>query len=112
MKGLNSSWFFARWQAIYAASNPGHLRDRWSADGVEWIKERHYYWGDAYSFQVESHRLEHRAAGKAAWSLLVVIERWWGPDKEKAFRQVQWCKLLSGSADRVLAWVKRQSPDA
>ena len=79
---------------------------------MEWIKERHYYWSDGYSFQLESHRLEQRGTAQAAWSLLVVIERWWGPDREKAFRQVQWCKLLAGSADRVLAWVKRQDTDA
>jgi hypothetical protein len=108
VRGLNSTGFFARWQAIYTASNPGHVADHWRVGGVEWIKERHYYWGNHYSFQVEAHRLEHRDGGKGAWSLLVVIERWWGPNKDKDLRQTQWCKLLSGSADRVLAWTKRQ----
>ena len=112
MRGLSSSAFFARWQAIYAASNPGHLKDRWSVDGVVWVKERHYFWGERYSFQVEVHRLEHRGAERSQWALLVVIERWWGADKEKGLRQTQWCKLLSGSSERVLAWARRQSVNA
>lgn len=111
MRGLNSASFFRFWQAIYAASNPGLTADHWRVDGVEWVKERHYYWGDQYSFQVEAHRLEYKESAKPGWLLLVVIERWWGPDKNRDLRQVQWCKVLSGSADRILAWVRRQNAD-
>jgi hypothetical protein len=109
MRGLNSASFQRNWNSIYDGSNPGHKTDRWRVDGVEWIKERHYYWGERYSFQVETHRLTHDDSAKPGWTLLVVIERWWGPDKNRDLRQVQWAKILSGSSDKVLAWVRRQN---
>ncbi|HUC62213.1 MAG TPA: hypothetical protein VMF53_09675 [Alphaproteobacteria bacterium] len=107
MRGLNSASFRHAWHALYDASNPAHRADRWSVDGVAWVKERHVYWGDAVSFQVETHRLSH-AAPKGGWTLLVVIERWWGPDRARAVREVEWAKMLEGSAEKALAWMRRQ----
>jgi len=108
MRGLHSHSFFWEWQAVYASSNPGHRKDRWEIDGVDWTKERHAYWSDQYSVQLEVHRMEYKPADRLEWQLLVVIERWWGPDREKNLRVTSWCKLLSGRADRVLAWLRKQ----
>jgi hypothetical protein len=108
MRGLNSHSFFWQWEAVYAASNPGHLQDRWTVDGVDWIKERHAYWGDQYSVQLEVHRLVYRRNNKLEWQLLVVIERWWGPDRQAGIRNTSWCKLICGKADGVLAWLRKQ----
>lgn len=108
MRGLSSRSFFARWQALYAASNPGRGRDRWTVDGVDWIQERHSYWGASYSFQFELHRLLRRSDGKTEWELLVAIERWWGPNRDKSMRDTYWCKALSGRTDQILAWMRKQ----
>ncbi len=58
--------------------------------------------------QHEVHRLEHRNGGKIDWQIMVVIERWWGPDRNKGIRDISWCKLISGRADRVLTWLRKQ----
>jgi hypothetical protein len=108
MPGLNSRTFFWRWQALYAATNPGRDKERWEVDGALWTKERHAYWGGGYSFQLEIHRLERRSGAKLEWQILVATERWWGPDREQSVRDVSWCKLIAGRADRVLAWLRKQ----
>jgi len=106
MSGLNSRWFFLQWQIVYASSNPGHRKDHWVVDGVNWTKERHGYWGEHYSVQHEVHRLEFR--GSNEWQLLVVTERWWGSDGQKCIRDTWWCKLISGRADKVRTWLRKQ----
>ena len=108
MRGLHSRSFFWQWQAVYAASNPGRDKDRWEIDGVAWTKERHAHWGNDYSFQLEIHRLERRTGAKVEWQILVVTERWWGPDREKSVRDTAWCTLISGRAERVLQWLRKQ----
>jgi hypothetical protein len=106
MRGLHTRNFFWQWHAAYAASNPGHGKNHWQ--GVSWTKERHAYWGARYSMQHEVHCLERRNGGKIDWQIMVVIERWWGPDKDKGIRDISWCKLVSGRADRVLSWLRKQ----
>lgn len=108
MRGLNSRSFFARWQALHAASNPGLLSDRWEVDGVEWTKERHAYWGSAYSCQFEVHRMVRPGGAGTGWTLLVVVERWWGPDRTAAVRESYWCRPLAGKAERILDWMRKQ----
>jgi hypothetical protein len=108
MRGLHTRSFFWQWHAAYAASNPGHGKDHWQVDGVSWTKERHAYWGEHYSMQHEVHRLDHRSGGKVDWQIMVVIERWWGPERDKGIRDISWCKLISGRADRVLSWLSKQ----
>lgn len=108
MRNLNSRSFFWAWQTLYGASNPGHLKDHWQVDGVDWTKERHAYWGEHYSVQHEVHRLQYRHGSKVEWELLVVVERWWGPDREKAIRDTCWCRAINGRPDRILAWFRKQ----
>ena len=108
MSSLHSHSFFWQWQTLYASSNPGHLKDRWKIDGVDWSRERHIYWSDQYSMHLEVHRLERKSGDKLEWQLLVVIERWWGSDRQKSIRDSSWCKLIQGRADRVLAWLQKQ----
>jgi hypothetical protein len=58
--------------------------------------------------QQEVHRLERKSGSKIDWQIMVVIERWWGPDRDKGIRDTSWCKLITGRADRVLAWLRKQ----
>jgi hypothetical protein len=108
MRGLNSRSFFWQWQALYSASNPDHQKDSWEVDGVSWTKERHAYWGTTYSVQLEVHRLERKNGAKLDWHILVVIERWWGPDRKKCLRDTSWSKLIGGRPERVLGWLRKQ----
>ena len=52
--------------------------------------------------------MERKSASEVDWEILVVIERWWGPDREKHIRYSSWCKLIRGRAERVLAWLRKQ----
>jgi len=109
MSSLNSRAFFRQWQMLYDASNPDHLKDRWKVDGIDWTKERHAYWGENYSTQYEVHRLVHWEGRELEWQLLVVVERWWGPDRKTCIRNVSWCRAVSGKSDKVRAWFKKRS---
>lgn len=108
MRGLHTRNFFWQWHAVYAASNPGHAKDHWQVGDVSWTKQRHVYWGEHYSMQQEVHRLERTTGSKIEWQIMVVTERWWGPDRDKGIRDTSWCKLITGRADRVLAWLRKQ----
>ncbi|MGH6990242.1 MAG: hypothetical protein ACREFD_09185 [Stellaceae bacterium] len=108
MAGLHSRSFFWQWQAVYAASNPGREKEHWEVDGVSWTKERSLHWGKDYSFQIETHRLERTSGGRIDWRIMVVTERWWGPDRDRAVRDTAWSTLISGRADRVLQWLRKQ----
>lgn len=108
MRGLHTRNFFWQWHAVYAASNPGHAKDHWQVEDVSWTKQRHVYWGEHYSMQQEVHRLERKTGSKIDWQIMVVTERWWGPDRDKGIRDTSWCKLITGRADRVLAWLRKQ----
>jgi hypothetical protein len=108
MRGLNNRSFFARWQVLYARSNPGLTKDRWEVDGCDWSKERHSYWGKHYSYQFEVHRLQRQSRGKSDWVLLVIIERWWGEDRTKCVRESYWCRADASKSDAILAWFRRQ----
>lgn len=108
MPGLHTRNFFWQWHAVYAASNPGLGKDRWQVEDVSWTKERHAYWGENYSLQLEVHRLERKSGGKVDWQIMVVTERWWGADRENGIRDTSWCKLITGRADRVLSWLRKQ----
>jgi hypothetical protein len=111
MKGVRDSQLLPRWHRVYAASNPGLTRDSWEVDGVTWRRQRHSYWGADYSFQFEVHTLVREGRDKATWSLLVAVEHWWGPDRERGSRTVEWCRLLTGRAEAVQAWLKQKVPD-
>jgi len=38
-----------------------------------------------------------------------VVERWWAEDKRNCLRDQFWCKLVSGRADAVRAWLKKNT---
>jgi hypothetical protein len=105
---VHSRSFLFQWQLLYAASNPGQRKDKWHVDGVDWTRERLSFWGTDYSVTLEVHQLKHQRGGKIDWQLMVVIESWWGPDRQKAIRSSTWNKIMSGKADQILAWLKRQ----
>jgi hypothetical protein len=108
MAGLHGGNFFWQWQAVYAATNPGRDKEHWEVDGVSWTKERSLHWGRTHSFQIEIHHLERKVGDRIDWHILVVTERWWGPNRDKAVRDTAWCTLISGRPEHVLQWLRRQ----
>jgi len=109
MRSLHDKSFFWAWDALYSLSNPQRDKDRWVVDGVLWLKERHAYWGINYSVQLEVHQLETQLRHRSDWKIIVVVERWWAEDKRNCLRDQFWCKLVSGRADAVRAWLKKNT---
>jgi hypothetical protein len=105
MANLNSRGFLDCWQIIRSATAPAPDSARWQAGGVEWRRQRHAFAGDGCSFAIEIHRLTSVRPGAASWSLMVVIEHWWGEDKE-ALRSASWARCLSGSSATIFAWAR------
>jgi hypothetical protein len=105
MANLNRSSFLDCWQIIRAATAPGPDCARWQAGGVDWRRQRHAFSGDGCSFAIEIHRLAFVRPGAASWSLMVVIEHWWGADKE-ALKSTSWARCLSGSSAAIFAWAR------
>jgi len=105
VKGFSDNRFFNLLARLQVASNPHPTIDRWSFDGVDWRRERQSHWGQDYAYQVEAQTLTH--TGRPAWSLLVIGETWWGPDRKLALRQTHWGRLVSSSKTAALAWFNR-----
>jgi hypothetical protein len=55
MRGVNDRNFFNSWQLLYKNSCPGATRTHWHVGDVEWQKDRHSYFGSAYSVTNEVH---------------------------------------------------------
>jgi hypothetical protein len=108
---IHSRGFFLQWQLLCAASNPGGRKDRWQVDGVDWTKERLNLWGGDYSVALDIHQLSRKRAGKLDWRLMIVTERWLGPDRAKGIRSSSWSKLISGKPDQVVTWLRKQGAD-
>lgn len=109
MSRLSGGHFLRHWRAVYSHSNPGMKLDRWHFEGADWTRDRHAHWGPDISFQVEIHRIMHDGRGAAAWSLLVVSERWFAEDRNKDIRTTEFCKLLSGKTETVAYWFRKHA---
>jgi hypothetical protein len=105
MTKLNSRGVLDRWQIVQRATIPGAECENWQVDGVDWRRQRHAFAGGGYSFAVEIHRLACARPGKSSWSLMVVVEHWWGADKE-VLKTASWARRLSGSSASIFAWVR------
>lgn len=107
MRGVNHRKFLQLWHLVLSATNPGLTADRWQVADVQWSRVRHNYTGHAYSFSLEIHTLERQRAGRLAWRLLVVVETWWGSDREP-LRAATWARAEAGDAHAIIDWVEEQ----
>jgi hypothetical protein len=106
MRGFHHANFLQLFREVERAAGPAPGIDRWRADGVEWRRERHGYWGRACSFQIETHELVRSGRGSEEWRFLLVVETWWGRSREKHIRSNHWGKLETGRTADVLRWFK------
>jgi hypothetical protein len=107
MKSIHGKAFLDLWQALYHESSPGPTADRWHLDGVDWVRETYRIGTRDYGFHVDAHVLTHAGEKAAAWSLLVVVERWWRSGAHDPLKTSQWCRVLAGQDKQVLAWFER-----
>lgn len=108
MRSIHSKTFLDVWQALYHQSNPGPAASNWRCDDVEWTRETYRVGGQAYSFHTEAHVLSRDGDARSAWTLLVVVERWWAPGQRDVLKTTQWRQVLKGKDKHVLDWFERQ----
>jgi hypothetical protein len=95
--------FIERWLIIRLATAPGPDCDRWHVDGIEWHRQRHTLSSDGCCFAIEIHRLH--STDPAKWSMLVVVEHWWG-EKKEPLKSRTWVRRLSGNSTAIAAWAR------
>jgi hypothetical protein len=83
--------------------------DNWKVGDVVWLRNRHSFWAQHYSFQIESHTLELFDHRHSLWSLWVVIERWWGERSKDAVRFTEWTRVTKGDSRQVVRWLREQA---
>jgi hypothetical protein len=106
MKTFASPSFFRVFDLLVGDTNPGFKQSRWSADGVDFERERHNFSGPRHEFTIEIFTLTK--AGKRGWSLMVVKDYWWAGKESDAGRMPHWAKLKDGQRADVFAWFRDQ----
>ena len=106
MKSFTDTRFTNAFARLLTAGNRNPQVDHWTFDDTAWLRERHGFWGQAASFQLETLIVEH--AGAPAWRIMVVREHWWHGPERKAVRSGQWVKLIDGERKAALKWFERQ----
>ncbi len=106
MKSFNDALFANRFMRISMATCPGHQINNWQVAGVAWCRDRHSYYGQAYSFQCDAYTLTF--SGRRSWAILYVNETWWDEAGKAVVRSTHWGRLLRGNKSDVFAWFKAQ----
>jgi hypothetical protein len=107
MARFGSAAFWRLFHEVAYGTNPNASVDRWRVEDVEWIRERHAFWGRDYSIQMTVHTLV--CSGRRPWKLLAVVESWWGEDRSKAIKSQEWCRPARGQPNDVAGWFAAQA---
>lgn len=97
-------------EQILYAKNPHYEARSWTAEGVECRRDRHRYSSQLYAFTLEILQLRFAQAGRSAWEVFIVNERWMSGAPEILIRGTKWLKLVSGRPSDVRDWVYRYRP--
>jgi hypothetical protein len=106
MKSFTDARFTHALARLLTARNRNPQVDSWTVGDTAWLRERHGFWGQAASFQLETLTIEH--SKNPAWRIMVVREHWWHGPERKAVRSGQWVKLIGGEREAALKWFERQ----
>lgn len=75
IKSFTDTRFINAFARLLTASNRNPQVDSWTVGDTAWLRERHGFWGQATSFQLETLTIEH--SKNPAWRIMVVREHWW-----------------------------------
>lgn len=79
-------------------------KHKWQACGVECILDRHSYYGEMYSFDVEVLHMRCKAATRLNWQLYLVSE-FWRNEAGETVRLTKWLKQTAGKPADVMQWI-------
>ncbi len=91
-------------EGIVRTPGAGLGKHKWEARGVECILDRHSYYGEMYSFDVEVLHLRLRVATRVKWQLYLVGE-FWRNEAGETVRMTKWLKLTAGKRADVMRWI-------
>jgi hypothetical protein len=91
-------------ECIVKSPAAGLARHKWEAAGVDCVLDRHSYFGELYSFDVEVLRLHAKAPPRAKWQLYLVTE-FWRNEAGETVRMAKWLKLTAGKRADVMRWI-------
>ena len=111
MANLSSANFLRHWRQLYTRSNPKFLLDRWTVEDVDWTRQRHAFWSDGISFQIEHHVMTRAAGRKLQWRLLVTTEQLFFGPKHDPVRNTESVKVLHGKAKEIGDWFRNGPGD-
>jgi hypothetical protein len=79
-------------------------KHKWDASGVECVLDRHSYYGEMYSFDVDVLHLRLKMATRVKWQLYLVTE-FWRNEACETVRMTKWLKQTAGKPADVMRWV-------
>ncbi len=79
-------------------------KHKWETGGVECVLDRHTYYGEMYSFDVEVLHLRLMVASRLKWQLYLVTEFWRDATGETV-RMTKWLKQTAGKPADVMRWI-------
>jgi hypothetical protein len=92
---LNRNSLLNRWQIVHRARIPSPDCARRQVSGVDWYRNvTRSLWRSFLRHRGASARL--RSKRHSPWSLMVVVEHWWGSDKD-VLKTATWARRPSGS---------------
>jgi len=79
-------------------------KHKWESSGVECVLDRHSYYGEMYSFDVEVLHLRLKVASHLKWQLYLVTD-FWRNEAGETVRMTKWLKLTAGKRADVMKWI-------
>jgi hypothetical protein len=79
-------------------------KHKWEWSGAECVLDRHTFYGEMYSFDVEVLHLRLQVASRLKWQLYLVTE-FWRNEAGETVRMTKWLKLTAGKRADVMKWI-------
>jgi hypothetical protein len=98
---LNSAEFFHLFHRVVARTDPRGERRRWRISDVQFEHDRHTHWNYDYAFHLDIYIAENQAGG---WRIMVMRETWWGRERQRPLKSIEWSKAVHGDASSAIAW--------
>jgi hypothetical protein len=105
MKAFGDASFFRLFNSLVAEAGTGMGVFAWTHCGIQWVRNRHTFGHQLYSFGTDTFLLTR--PGARSWSLLVVKE-FWQDTSGTSLRSGQWAKPLLGRKTDIRHWIQQE----
>jgi hypothetical protein len=91
-------------ESIVKSPAAGLGKHQWETNGVACVLDRHSYYGQMYSFDVEVLHLCLGTTSRPKWQLYLVTE-FWRDETGETVRMTKWLKQTAGKPADVMRWI-------